>query len=184
MTLTIPIISGLTDYPALAKAIAKLGANPKHTLTTLSTPEDDTLAYEFLETLSDYFGGLRRVIVTNTDGSPADKANRFLRAAIDAYLPTEEKYPMLYFDPTQRPIVPHWLDVLQSNYFHCATPEIFGKFLSGKPIGSILFSMKYFRTSTLINFIPPNKHWRSFLSAEMLRRNEPSAESILKNLIA
>lgn len=184
MTLTIPIIAGLTDYPALAKAIAKLGTNPKHTLTTLSTPEDDTLAYEFLETLSDYFGGLKRVIVTNTDGSPADKANRFLRAAIDAYLPTDEKYPMLYFDPTQRPIVPHWLDVLQSNYFHCATPEIFGKFLSGKPIGSILFSMKYFRTSTLINFIPPNTHWRSFLSAEMLRRNEPSAESILKNLIA
>jgi hypothetical protein len=184
MTLTVPIAKGLTDYAALAKTIAKLGTNSKHTLMTLATPEDDALAYEFLETLADCFGSLKRVIVTNTEGSPTDKSNRFLRAAIDAYLPTDPKYPMLYFDPQQRPIAPHWLDVLQSNYFHCATPEVFGKFLSGKPIGSILFSMKYFQTSTLLNFIPPNVHWRGFLSAEMTRRNEASAESVMRNLIA
>jgi hypothetical protein len=183
MTLTVPISAGLTDYATLAKTIAKLGTNPKHTLTTLATPEDDFLAYQFLETLDDCFGKLKRVIVTNADGSLADRANRFLRAAIDSYLPTDERYPMLYFDPTERPLVPHWLDVLQSNYFHCATPEIFGKFLSGTPTGSILFNMNYFKTSTLINFIPPNTHWRKFLGGEMLRRNEPSAESILRNLV-
>lgn len=184
MTLTVPIVKGLTDYAALAKTIAKLGTNPKHTLMTLAMPEDDAIAYEFLETLADCFGSLKRVIVTNTEGSPTDKSNRFLRAAIDAYLPTDSKYPMLYFDPQQRPIALHWLDVLQSNYFHCATPEVFGKFVSGKPIGSILFNMKYFQTSTLLNFIPPSVHWRGWLSAEMNRRNEASAESILRNLIA
>lgn len=183
MTLTIPISAGLTDYDALARVIAKLGTNPKHTLTTVATPEDDNLAYDFLTSLADCFGSVRRVIVTHTEGTPIDRSNRFLRAAIDAYLPTDPKFPMLYFDPTQRPIAPHWLDVLQSNYFHCATPEVFGKFLAGKPIGSILFSMKYFQTSTLLNFIPPNQHWRNFLSGEMSRRNEPSAEGILRNLL-
>ncbi len=181
MTLTIPIIQGVTGYPALAKSIVKLGANPKHTLMTLNTPEDDGIAYEFAVTLADHFGAVKRVVISN----PAvDKANQFLRAAVRAYLPTDPKFPMLYFDPTQRPIAPHWLDVLQSNYFHCATPEVFGKFLAGKPIGAILFGMKYFQTSTLLNFVPPNQHWRNFLGADLLRRNEPTAESILKNLIA
>lgn len=180
MTLTIPISTGLTDYAALAKTIAKLGTNPKHTLTTLATPEDDTVAYEFLNTLADCFGSLKRVVIQNPT---SNLANQFFRAAIDSYLPTDPKYPMLYFDPTERPLVPHWLDVLQSNYFHCATPEIFGKFLSGTPTGSILFNMNYFKTSTLLDFIPPNTHWRKFLGGEMLRRNEPSAESILRNLV-
>lgn len=135
MTLTVPIVKGLTDYAALAKTIAKLGTNPKHTLMTLAMPEDDAIAYEFLETLADCFGSLKRVIVTNTEGSPTDKSNRFLRAAIDAYLPTDSKYPMLYFDPQQRPIAPHWLDVLQSNYFHCATPKYLVSSCQGSRLG-------------------------------------------------
>jgi hypothetical protein len=180
MTLTIPITPH-ADYNALAKAIRSAGTNPQHTLMTVAFRQDDDRSLEFSQSLDDYFGKHLRVIVENSPTTPVDTANRMFKAAVKAF--RDSKYPMMYFDPSQRPIMAHWLDVLQANYFRCAAPEVFGKFLSGAPVGSIVLSMKYFQTSTLLNFIPTGIHWRKFLGAEMQRRNEPTAESTLANLI-
>lgn len=180
MTLAIPIIPN-ADYSALAKAIRSAGTNPQHTLMTVAFRSDDDRSFEFSSQLDDYFGKHSRVVIENETGNNIAKANRMFMAATTAF--RDEKYPLLYFDPTQRPIMAHWLDVLQSNYFRCAAPQIFAKFLSGQPFGSILMNMDYVKTSTLRNFTPPNTHWRKFLAAEMLQRNEPLAESILNNII-
>lgn len=180
MTLTVPIVPN-ADYDALAKAIRSAGTNPQHTLMTVAFRRDDERALEFSQSLDDYFGKHVRVIMENEPTTPADTANRMFRAGVKAF--RDPKYPMMYFDPSQRPIMAHWLDVLQANYFRCAAPDVFGKFLSGAPFGSIVLSMKYFQTSTLLNFLPANTHWRKYLGTEMQRLNEPTAESILTNLI-
>jgi len=181
MTLSIPIIPGL-DYTPLAKAIKSAGTNPNHTLMTVAFRSDDDRALQFAMELDDYFGKHQRVIVENEVGSPTARSNRMFTAATTAF--RDEKYPLLYFDPSQRPAAAHWLDVLQANYFRCAAPQVFAKFLTGKPFGSLILSMRYLQTSTLRNFLPPDTHWRAFLATEMLLKNEPAAEEIIGNVIA
>jgi hypothetical protein len=181
MFTVIPIIQHPSyDYKDLARAIMRMGANPQHTLATIALQSNDDMAYEFADTLADFYGKNVKITLADEPGTPTAFANRLFNAAIKAFQKAGgDKFPMLYFPPNCRPTAQFWLDNLQSNYFRSGAPEVFGKIESGP----IILSMKYVTTSTLRHFLPTNTHWRKFMADEMRSRNVPEAEGIITNLI-
>lgn len=185
MFCVIPIIqSPHYDYDDLTAAIIKSGVNQHHTLVTISLQSADDMAYEFADSLVDFYGKHVKITLEDRPCRPAELANRFFNAACKAFQKSGgEKYPMLYFDPTYRPTTQFWLDNLQANYFRSGAPEVFGNFENGLPVGPIILNMRYVTTSTLRQFLPINTHWRGFLSAEMRAKNVPEAAESLSNLL-
>lgn len=185
MILCIPILENLSEhYDALAKAIVKAGASPHHTLVTLAVQSNDDAAYQFSEAVADIYGKNVKITLEDQPRSPKDTANRFFNAACKAFQKIgNDKFPMLYMDPTYRPTTKFWLDNLQANYFRSGAPEVFANFQPevSTPQGPIILSMKYVTTSTLRQFLPPGTHWRSYLAMEMRVKNSPEASESLTN---
>jgi len=185
MFTVIPIIQNPTyDYDNLAAAIIKAGANTHHTLATIALQSNDEEAYQFADSLIDFYGKHVKITLEDRPAKPNELANRFFNAACKAYQKSgDPKFPMLYLDPSYRPTSQFWLDNLQANYFRSGAPEVFGDFVNGIPVGPIILSMRYVTTSTLRQFLPTNTHWRSFLAAEMQVKNVPEASESLSNLL-
>lgn len=172
------------DYAGLAQSIMKAGTNPSHTLAIISLRSQDEGAFTLANALFDYFGRTIRHSIDEQPETTVMTSNRFFNAALnvfDKYKPSPheaEHSPMMYLDPTYRPITPRWLDEIQSDYFRSGAPRVFGNFSEGAaphPVGPIILSREYQQVSTLADFLPHDMHWRRYLSWELLRNSVKAA---------
>ena len=185
MLVCLPYHSDLpVDYNDLAKSIMRCGTNPNHTLAMVSLRSQDMGAFNLATTLFDYFGRHIKVCIEDQPETQVMTSNRFFTAAtkvLIGYKPSQgevENAPMLYLDPTYRPQLPNWLDVLQADYFRCGAPKVFGNFRDGDPpvpIGPIFLSREWATTSPLAQFLPHDAHWRNYLSWELLKNSVKAA---------
>lgn len=181
MLLAIPYNPNLPGgYDKLVSAIQRHGKHPAHTLFVISQQEHDEQAFELAMKLKDQFG--RYFAVTLPPPAQPETmlrvSNRMFSAAMDAlrsYEPTDEENPkpvMLYFDPTWRPTKARWLDEFQTDYYMAGAPAVFGRFVKEKDRarveGPVAVGIDFLKHTQLLNFIPPNSHWRDFLAWEMV----------------
>jgi len=162
----------------------KAGTNPNHTLAVISFRQHDEGAYLFGNSVSDYFGRHMKLTVTSEPGSAAQAANQFFTSTLRAFQKYKPKahepddLPLLYFDPTYRPTSARWLDDLQASYYREGAPMVFGNFgENGVPVGPIVLSRNFRKKSSLLDFLPENTHWRSYLAWE-LSKNSVKASCI------
>jgi hypothetical protein len=178
MILSIPYHPRIADYDKLRTTIRKLGTNPNHTLSVVSTREHEEAAFEFLMDLGASFLRQFAVVVPDAEENPLRLSNRLFLAAMKSlhdYTPSVQENPrpvMLYFDPTWVPITSRWLDELQTEYYLSGAPQVFGYFKTrddGGPVptGPIAFAKTYPSYSRLLDFVlESGKHWRDYLSWE------------------
>lgn len=166
------------NYPDLAKSIMRCGTNPNHTLAVICLRSNDEGAFHFSTSLSDYFGRHVRASMDDQPESPMMTANRFYNEAVRVfkkYVPSSheaEHSPMMIADPTYQPVTPRWLDDIQSDYFRCGAPRVFGNFSEGDtpvPVGPLVLNRDFVDTCNLASFLPPNVHWRKYLAWELLK---------------
>ena len=160
------------DYKAFASEIRAKGPNRPHTLLTICRPEDESEAAEFVFGLSDSFTRHYTGVTLTKGVSPLHLSNLMFQTAVkflSAYKPEKhepEGVPLVYLDPTYRPVAKRWMDQLQSEFFMNNAPPVMR--MDGFT-GAVVIGKKYPQTSVLIHQIPESQHWRNYLTWEMQR---------------
>jgi hypothetical protein len=160
------------DYKQLASEIRAKGPNRPHTLLAICRPEDESETAEWVFNLSDCF--TRHYMgVTLADGnSPLHLSNMMFQTAcrfLKAYKPEAhepEGVPLVYLNPTWRPVGKRWMDILQGEFFMNGAPQVMR---NGDSQGAVVIGKKYPETSILLDQVPENQHWRNYLTWEMQR---------------
>lgn len=184
MLVITPFRKGLTAYKNLSDKIIEAGKLTDHTLHVVTTSEDEAEATVFAQDLSDQFGRVTVQTLKEADRPPIQLANDFFRAAarfIYRYAPLADEIPnppMLYLDPTYRPVRNGWVNALQAS-FYLKQKHSFGSFeVDGEgaqiPVGPIILSKEFVAKSGLIDSLGGSAHWRSILKWEFSRSFEYS----------
>lgn len=197
MLLFTPYVKGTTDYDALAKAMKSKGTMLGHVHRVISTKEDEDAAYAFGVEVSDLFLKSSSSTLAPAARTPRQLANDMFRAAVSfvaGYKGGEGEVPeppLLYLDPTYRPVKTGWLDAIQANFYLQKTPVIMGRSIvqpdkSKRFDGPLVVSKEFQRISGLIGFIPNHEHWRQYLRWELTHNGRETTligeggESVLK----
>lgn len=179
MIVTIPYNPSLPGgYDKLASALTRNGKNQHHTLFVLAKEEHEDGAFDFAMKVRDYFGRYFAVSVPDQQETMLKASNRMFLAALDAlktYVPLETEMPepvMLYFDPSWRPTKVGWLNEFQAEYYIAGAPTTFGHFRTtggiGKVVGPVAIKRDFLTKTKLLTFLPDDRHWRDFLSWEII----------------
>lgn len=166
------------DYDRVVSDLKRLAGNGGHTILVISRPEDEQRGLDLAMSLSQSFGRHYHGVLQTSGNSIAETANLFFRTAmrfLAKYVPEKtepEEVPMLYMDPTWRPKGKFWLDKLQSEWFLKGKPQIMGN--PGDPEkpdfeGGVIVGPSYAKSSTLVDQLPDDQHWRKFLAWEMFK---------------
>lgn len=178
MIVFIPYVKDATKYADLAAAIKTHGNNANHHLVVVTTPEDEPEAYKFGDSIADNFMDAKTL--TLKEGAvrtPIKMANEMFQLAC-AYTAKFKigkgevaDPPMMYFDPTYRPVEEGWLAKIQSEYYTKNAPIAFGDFrtddqMAPVPHGPVMLSKKFQSESGLLSYLNGTVHWRKFLKWE------------------
>jgi len=178
MLIATPFVPGLTDYTLYAADLRKKGLLLNHIHVVVCRPEDEDEAYRFGSGLSDVF--LRSVtkVLSPGERNRITLANELFRAAVkfcSAYRPQEGEMPdpaVLYMDPNYRPTKTGWADTLQATYYLKKAPMTMGRWkLDAEDAkifeGPMILSRNFPKQSGLLDFLPPNVHYRMYLKHEL-----------------
>lgn len=165
-------------YDKLTNAILRNGRHPNHTLFVTSKEEHGDGAFEFAMKIQAQFGRYFAVTIQDQKEGALHASNRMFVSALDAlrqYEPSDSEMPepvMLYFDPTWRPTKQRWLDEFQAEYYIAGAPTTFGHFKRtggvGRVVGPVAIKRDFLQKTKLLSFLPPDVHWREFLSWEII----------------
>jgi len=166
------------DYNDYAALLEKRGPNTNHHHLIVSTKADEDKAFKFGTKLTELFG--RSFFKTISEGQRGhiQTANDLLweattfTAAYQIQKGEVPDPPLLYMDPSYRPMKPKWLDTLQAEYYVTQAKRVMG---SGKKAedGSVIFtgpvilSKEFITKSSLLRYLQPRTHWREALKWEM-----------------
>lgn len=179
MFLFLPIHRSTPGLDNLAKAIISKGGLPDHRLRIASTRDDEPLAFEIGDALSDIFKNVSTVTLPPLTRNSFLLANDMLKSALKWLREFQPEagdvpdQPLLYLDPTYRPSERNWVDGLQSEYFLKGAPLVMGRTESTgagnefkrKTVGPVIFNRRF--SPPLLDFLDHREHWRDRLVHEI-----------------
>ena len=182
MIIVVPYIKGVADYRALAEEMNKRGPLATHLLRVVSSVEDQDEAYAFGQLVAGLFMKSSSLALTPAAPGRVNLANELFRSAVkftanyqagDGEIPNP---PALYMDPTYRPVKSGWLDAVQTEFYLRGAPPVLGV---SKPDeegarifqGPVVFSKNFAANSSLVNFLPPDTHYRHYMRWEFSRNH-------------
>ena len=79
--------------------------------------------------------------------------------------------PALYMDPSYRPLRAGWLDTVQTEFYMRGAPMTMGDLGHDEEgavvfTGPFVFSRNFAANTSLVNFLPPNVHYRAYMRWE------------------
>lgn len=168
------------DFKQVVSDVKRLAGNRHHTVLLLSRPEDEQQGLDYVMTLSKHFGDHYHGVLATSGVNLIDTANLFFKTAMRFLARYErqdydpEDVPLLYLDPNWKPKSKNWLGTLQSEWFERGKPDVMGHTQGSDPPifqGGVVVGPKFASRSTLLNYLSPQAHWRSFLSGELLQNH-------------
>lgn len=179
MLIFLPIHNSTPGLDTLAKALISKGSLPDHRLRIASTRDDEPLAFEIGDALSDLFKHVSTVTLPPLKRNAALLSNDMLKSALKWLREFQPEagdvpdQPLLYMDPTFRPSERNWADNLQSEYFLKNAPPVMCRTESSgtgvqfrrKTIGPVIFGRKFH--PPLLDFLDHTEHWRDRLVHEI-----------------
>lgn len=180
MILATPFVPGLTDYDTYAAALKRRGECRNHVHLVLSRSEDEAAAIDFDGETADLFlKTFCRTVEPDGEGN-VQLANDLFKAAVGflngyrALAGEPADAPMLYSDPTWRPVGTQWLNALQSDYYAQGAPPAMGRLKAAENgdrvvWGPVVLGRAYAASAALLGYLPKNVHWRHYLRHEIGR---------------
>jgi len=201
MIFATPFVPELTDFTKYAADITKKGLLSHHVHVVISEYDDEEEAFAFGTSISDLFFKTQFVVLPNngTKRGKIQLANDLFRAAVnfmDSYKNENSEMsdpPMLYSDPTYRPQKTHWLNLIQSEFYHNKMPAVSGASVPDAENckifqGPVILGPNFSKITALLDFIPPSVHWRTHLRWDLSNNSQETNligagnESVLKAL--
>lgn len=183
MLIAIPIHNTTPGLDSLAMDLKKKGTLKDHVLRVISTREDENLAFEIADALSDHFRAVTIQTLVPAKRNGNKLANDMFLAAFKwqfGYKPAAGEIadqPMMYFDPTYRPAAPNWVDQIQAEFYLHDSPAVMartstegkGTTFSRTTVGPVVIGRKFLRDCTLIDFLDDREHWRQRMRHELAK---------------
>lgn len=177
MLIITPYIAGIADYKTLAANMRKCGPLVTHIHRVVSSVDDQDAAFAFGEEVGDLFMKSSHVAIVPSAAGRINLANEMFRSAVRwvaGYQSAEGEIPnppALYMDPTYRPLRAGWLDTIQTEFYMRGAPMTMGELGhddEGAAVytGPFVFSRNFASNSSLVNFLPPDVHYRKYMRWE------------------
>lgn len=184
MLISLPVHNSTPGIASFADDIKRKGSLQDHSIRIFSTREDGDLAFQIADSLSDHFRSVTTQTLPPAKRNGIKLANDMFLAAFKwqfNYKPAEGEIkdpPMLYLDPTYRPVANNWVDQLQAEFYLRDAPAVMARVMvdggvSDKQVkttlGPVILGSKFLRDCTLVDFLDDREHWRTRMWRELVR---------------
>lgn len=183
MIIALPVHRSTPGIETIANDFKKKGSLKDHSLRVISTRADEDLAFNIADALADHFRSVTTQTLATGPRNGTKLANDMFFAAFKwhfGYKPGEGEIqdpPMMYFDPTYRPVAVNWVDQIQAEFYLKDSPAVLARTLtegrgttfSRTTVGPVVIGRKFLRDCTLIDFLGDREHWRVRMRHELAK---------------